>query len=137
MQYLIALILIPFVYLILIHKKKKKKELENNNWHLEKEENFNFHLIGKYFRNRANIEQDYYHLISDKISIDLDLDDVFKKIDRTTSKIGQQYLYYKIRIIKKSFTKLDKFSDLVNFFKENESKRQQCIKKLSNLKSER
>ena len=95
MQYLVVSILIILIYFIFIQKSGKKKEIDKTNWFKEKDENFNFYLIGKYFQSRINIDK-YFHLISDKVSIDLDLDDIFKKIDKTSSKIGQQYLYAKI-----------------------------------------
>ncbi|MBF2025092.1 hypothetical protein H0I72_11710, partial [Flavobacterium psychrophilum] len=93
MQYIIALILMIIVYITLIRKKKSEK-INSNNWFNEKDTNFDFYLISKYLNNRINIEKKYYQFITDKVSIDIDLDDVFKKTDRTISKIGQQYLYY-------------------------------------------
>ena len=134
MQYLIVSILIILIYYTLIHKTKKKKEFDKTNWFKEKEGSFNFNLIGKYFHNRAEIDN-YFHIITDKVSIDLDLDDVFKKIDRTTSKIGQQYLYSKIRTIKNSPSELENFSNLVAFFNNNEFEKIECIKNLSTLNS--
>lgn len=134
MQYLIVSILIVLIYFTLINKGRKKKEFDKSNWYNVKEESFNFNLIGKYFQNRIEIDN-YFQIITDKVSIDLDLDDVFKKIDRTTSKIGQQYLYSKIRIIKNSISELEKFSNLVEFFDENEFEKTECIKNLSSLNS--
>jgi len=134
MQYLLVSILIVLIYFTLINKGKKKKEFDKSNWHKEKEDSFNFSLIGKYFQNRIEIDN-YFQIITDKVSIDLDLDDVFKKIDRTTSKIGQQYLYSKIRIIKNSISELEKFSNLVEFFDQNEFEKTECIKNLSSLNS--
>ncbi len=134
MQYLIVSILIILIYFTLIYKGKKEKEFDKSNWYKVKEESFNFNLIGKYFQNRIEIDN-YFHIITDKVSIDLDLDDVFKKIDRTTSKIGQQYLYSKIRIIQKSISELENFSNLVSFFEENEFEKIECIKNLSSLNS--
>jgi hypothetical protein len=135
MQYLVVSILIILIYFIFIQKSGKKKEIDKTNWFKEKDENFNFYLIGKYFQSRINIDK-YFHLISDKVSIDLDLDGIFKKIDKTSSKIGQQYLYAKIRTIKNSISELDKFSKLVNFFINNEVERNLCIKRLSYLNSD-
>lgn len=41
--------------------------------------------------------QDDAHVIDDRIANDLDLDRVFAVIDRTTSRVGQQYLYDRLR----------------------------------------
>jgi hypothetical protein len=78
MQYLIVSILIVLIYFTLINKGKKKKEFDKSNWYKVKEDSFNFNLIGKYFQNRIEIDN-FFQIISDKVSIDLDLDDVFKK----------------------------------------------------------
>jgi DNA mismatch repair ATPase MutS len=134
-QYGIACFAILLIYFIFIHKKKKQL-IDPSLWLKEKEDNFNFYLIGKYFQNNIKFEKEYYQVITDKVSIDLDLDDVFKKIDRTTSKIGQQYLYYKTRVIHNSEEKLESFSKLVTFFNNNEKQRQECITELSKLKSQ-
>ena len=56
---------------------------------------FNFELINRFFENHGSSEK-VYQKISDNTWNDLDLNEVFKFIDRTTSKIGQQYLYFKL-----------------------------------------
>ncbi|MBK5208296.1 MAG: DNA mismatch repair protein MutS, partial [Flavobacteriaceae bacterium] len=58
----------------------------------------------------------------------------FKFIDRTSSKIGQQYLYFKIRTIETS-EKLRKFDVLSNLFLNNETLRFKSQLILSNLNS--
>lgn len=78
-------------------KKLRKFLLEN--WGVQKKgQYYNFYVIGKYFENNSHKEKTY-HIISEKSKIDFDIDDVFKFIDRTSSKIGQQYLYFKLRTI--------------------------------------
>ncbi len=134
-QYGIAFFAILLLYFIFI-RKKKEQVIDPYLWLKEKEDNFNFELIGKYFQNNIKFEKEYSQHISDKVSIDLDLEDVFKKIDRTTSRIGQQYLFYKTRVIHNSLEKLDSFSKLVTFFNDNEKQRQACITELSKLKSQ-
>ena len=96
-----------------------------------KAECFDFRQISKYFRN-ATQAQTHYHVISDKISSDLDLDDVFRYIDRTTSKIGQQYLYYKIRTID-SIERLNHSEQLVNLFEKQGDKSVKIKAELSKL----
>lgn len=58
---------------------------------------FNFYQIEKYFV--ADKAEGVFQVISDRTFQDLDLEDVFKYIDRTVSSIGQQYLYYFMRTI--------------------------------------
>ena len=55
---------------------------------------FDFDLISKYFYN-INNSKSKHHTITDKIRDDLDIDELFIRIDRTSSKIGQHFLYNK------------------------------------------
>jgi DNA mismatch repair ATPase MutS len=58
---------------------------------------FNFKMIEKYFRKKDNSKA--YQVLSDKTCNDLDFDDLFAYLDRTNSKVGQQYLYNKLRTV--------------------------------------
>lgn len=103
-----------------LHKRKVKKfrVFLLDNWGKEKKKSYyNFFVIGKYFNNNFH-KNNAYHIISEKCKNDLDLNAVFKFIDRTSSKIGQQYLYFKLHTIG-TIEALLKFDSLVNFFKEN------------------
>jgi len=57
-------------------------------------------------------------VVSEKSKIDLDIDEIFKFVDRTSSKIGQQYLYFKLRTIG-SIDALLTFDALTNQFQKN------------------
>lgn len=108
-----------FLYNNYSKKKKKAKLLDwlNNNWGKPKEDlYFNFYVIAKYFENNTH-KKNAFHIISDKCKSDLDIDELFKFIDRTTSKIGQQYLYFKLRTIG-SLKELKKFDALTTIFKD-------------------
>ncbi|MBK5244863.1 MAG: hypothetical protein JJE18_07540 [Eubacteriaceae bacterium] len=103
----------------------------------KKKEYFNFYVIyviGKYFENNTHKNR-AYHQISERTSLDLDIDELFKFIDRTSSKIGQQYLYFKIRTIE-TVEKLKKFEVLSNLFLNNETLRFKSQIILSKLNSE-
>ena len=72
--------------------------------------------IENYFLNTITESDDKLQLISDKIAVDLYLNDVFKLVDRTTSRIGQQFLYARLRTIDKNTDALlaqDAFADLM------------------------
>ena len=58
---------------------------------------FDFERIEKYFRKKDN--SDSFQVLSDKACNDLDFQELFMFIDRTNSKIGQQFLYNKLRVI--------------------------------------
>ena len=62
-----------------------------------KDDSFDFELIEKYFRKKDNSE--LFQVLSDKTCNDLDFQELFTFIDRTNSKVGQQYLYNKLRTI--------------------------------------
>ncbi|MHC5311067.1 MutS-related protein [Myroides sp. LJL116] len=75
-----------------------------------------FTLIRKYYLN--NKAANAFQSISDEIWSDLDLEDIYMFIDRTNSKIGQQYLYFKMRTIE-SVESLAKFNKIKGYFSEN------------------
>ncbi|WP_046756331.1 MutS-related protein [Kordia jejudonensis] len=117
-----TILILVFIFIYTNYTKKKRKEkltkhlLEN--WGKpKKQESFNFNLIERFFVNNTD-QEGVFHVISEKIQRDLDLDELFTYIDRTCSKIGQQYLYYKLRTIS-SIAKLVKFNSLVEVFRKD------------------
>ena len=80
-----------------INRKKKYIEHLLNSFGKQKEETFNFELIERYFRNKNN--SDSFQVISDKTCNDIDFYELFEFVDRTSSKVGQQFLYNKLRTI--------------------------------------
>lgn len=71
------------------------------NWGKPKEGTyFDFRSIKRYYANTV-LEQESVQQLTDQNCKDLDIDELFKYIDRTHSKIGQQYLYYSLRTIQK------------------------------------
>ena len=130
---LIIAVYLPYKY----SQKKKLKRLINslkNNWGKPKENEFyNFETIGQYFENSPN-KKSAFHTISDRTKNDLDINELFQFIDRTSSKIGQQYLYYKLRTIE-SKEKLIEFDKLTRLFKNDNELRLQSQITLSQLNS--
>lgn len=104
----------------MFNRKKKIKDKYRSSFGNLKNDSFSFELIENYFRNKDNSSS--FQVISDKTCNDLDFQDLFMFIDRTTSKVGQQYLYNTLRNIpgnKDSFSvqekiigELDKNPDL-------------------------
>ncbi len=103
----------------LFNKKHFSKNFNENAGKL-KLDFFNFDLISRYFKNVIKYKSSF-HIISDQIKDDLDFDDVFRFIDRTASKVGQQYLYYKIRTIR-NIEALNEFEKLINIFETQKEK---------------
>jgi hypothetical protein len=62
-----------------------------------KPDSFDFENIESYFRKKDNSTA--FQTLSDKTCNDLDFQELFMFIDRTNSKVGQQYLYNKLRNI--------------------------------------
>lgn len=82
-------------------KKRKERERRLRESFGEiKGEDFDFSLIEKYFRNKDNT--DSFQVLSDKTCRDIDFNEVFMFLDRSNSKIGQQFLYNKLRLIPKN-----------------------------------
>lgn len=124
MNWILGLIIILIIiYLISNYRTKKKKQqtIQDlvSNWGKEKKQDeFHFDSIEKYFNNN-NQKDKAFHIISDKCATDIDINDTFKIIDRTSSKIGQQFLYYKLRTIE-SQDNLLRFKNLTLLFEKNE-----------------
>ena len=97
-------------------------------------ENFNFNYIAAYFDGQP-VTNDALQQIPDETLTDLDFHNVFKIIDRTVSKVGQQYLYYKLRTIKNQNEVL-KFNRLSQQFSDDEVLRLKTQKNLLVLSQE-
>ncbi|ARV14386.1 MutS-related protein [Polaribacter sp. SA4-12] len=137
MDYFIFFAFICIVW-FLIHNFRKKKRLKKfktslyKNWGTpKKKEIYNFFVISKYFNNNRHKEK-AHHILSEKSKVDFDIDDIFKFVDRTSSKIGQQYLYFKLRTIG-TLKELKKFDDLTTLFQKNKDLSISCQIELSKL----
>lgn len=97
-----------------------------------KDDAYNFEWIGKYFARKDKSQA--FQVISDKTCNDLDFEELFMFLDRTTSKVGQQVLYNKLRII--SPTKSFDGEKLIALFSGNDEFRIGIQKQLQKLKSD-
>ena len=137
MNYFLGFAFVAILWFLLsnfFRKKRIKKFvllLEKNWGKPKKKPHYNFFVISKYFKNNAHKEKTY-HILSEKNKIDFDIDDVFKFIDRTTSKIGEQYLYFKLRTIG-SLKELLEFDKLTSIFQKNRNLSIACQLELSKL----
>lgn len=92
-------------------KRKKKIEHLHASFGLQKEEYFHFELINMYFAKQNH--NDCLQKVSDKTCNDLDFEELFIYLDRTNSKVGQQYLYHTMRTIPKENPKLDLKEEII------------------------
>ena len=123
-----------YLYLGRRRQTKHREELKNL-WAKPKEnQHFNFGLISAYFDLKNNKNEKNRQLISDKTADDLHLHDLFRIVDRTTSRIGQQFLYYKLRAINPDQRALMQFDTLVEKFAANAEERLNVQQYLSAIK---
>ena len=73
------------------------------------------------------------NFISDKTANDLNFEELFEHLDHTTSKVGQQYLYSKLRSINLSDYSIKHETITTQFIEDSEfaSKTEKCLKKLN------
>jgi hypothetical protein len=109
---------------------KKNAELLNN-YHKVKKGTFDFGKIEQYFS--GNDKTDIYQVISDKTNNDLDLDELFMFIDRTVSKVGQQFFYHIFRTIPQDRKRCNRFENLIRAFEENPALKTATILQLARL----
>lgn len=78
-------------------RRKRNKEKLLESFGNIKDDLFDFEQIEIYYRKRDN--SNTFQILSDKTCNDLDFKELFMFVDRTNSKVGQQYLYNKLRTI--------------------------------------
>jgi len=116
-----------------MNKNRTKERLRNNFGNL-KEDNFNFKDIETYFRKKDN--SGYLQTLSDKTCNDLDFEEVFMYLDRTTSKVGQQFLYNQLRNIPNSSDRIILREKLINELQKDEELITETQLKLEKLKKD-
>lgn len=92
-----------------------------------------FDLISRYFYNCP--AEDTCHTIDAETTADLDLNAVFERIDRTTSKVGQQCLYARMRTLRGE-EDAAAFGRSTDCFSRNGELAASCTKSLSRLTDE-
>ena len=108
------------------NNRKKLFEKFRSSWGQPKSEEFDFTLIDHYFRKKDH--SDVLQTISNQTINDLDFYSLFKFTDRTSSKIGQQFLFDRLLTID-TVPDFDAQEQLIGHFTENEQIRleTQCI----------
>ena len=96
-----------------------------------KDELFDFENIESYFRKKDHSSA--FQTLSDKTCNDLDFQELFMFIDRTNSKVGQQYLYNKLRNIPADSTENIKNERLLDEFANNSDIRVSVQNQLTKL----
>ena len=113
----------------MIFFRKKSAKLVRK-WDEQKNEDFNFDLIEHYFKNKDNSSA--FQTISNQLMDDIDFQDLFVFLDRTSSKVGQQYLYNQLLVIN-NHLHFEEQEALADYFLQNEEKRIKAQHLLSKL----
>ena len=133
MEYLI-LGLIGFILVILVihhvNKGRTKKKIDEirTAWGNPKKESFDFDCISKY---ADTVKENKFHRLTDQTIEDIDFYGLFAFIDRTTSKVGQQFLYKKI--IEPTNNITDQSQRLINLFSNDKQLREKIQLELLKL----
>ncbi len=102
---------------MLTKRDKKNKEKLIQSFGNIKNDSFDFEQIESYFRKKD--KSNAFQTLSDKTCNDLDFDELFMFVDRTNSKVGQQYLYNKLRTIPANSIGNELDEKLINEFTDN------------------
>lgn len=89
-------------------------------WGKLKSESFNFNLIERYFLN--NNHSGKFQVISDKTMNDIDFQELFMFLDRTNTRVGQQYLYNRLSTIDAN-DDFGRQENLIEYYLKNEQVR--------------
>jgi len=117
--YIILALVIIYV-LVYFYKKlseKTNRERLRQDWGQAKNSRYiDLDSVENYFLNTIADSAEKLQLISDKVATDLYLNEVFKLVDRTVSRVGQQFLYARLRTLDKDPAALiiqDAFAELI------------------------
>ena len=94
---MLKITLLKKTILMFSNSKKKNKEKLLIEFGNLKRDSFDFDNIESYFRKKDNSTA--FQSLSDKTCNDLDFQELFMYVDRTNSRVGQQYFYNKLRNI--------------------------------------
>ncbi len=116
---------------MLSNRKKRIREKLISEFGKLKDDSFDFEYIESYFRKKDHSTA--FQTLSDKTCNDLDFQELFMFLDRTNSKVGQQFLYNKLRSIPSDLSENSKHEKLLNEFANNSELRVSVQSQISKL----
>ena len=133
MEYLIFGLIGFIIVILVIHhvnkgRTKKKIEEIRKSWGNPKKESFDFDSISKY---ADTVKDSKFHRLTDQTIEDIDFYGLFAFIDRTTSKVGQQFLYKKL--LEPTDNTTDQSEVLINLFSTDKQLREEVQLELIKL----
>lgn len=111
----------------------KKADQLRAHWGKPKKDAFEFDLIKMYFNNNTEAA---FHTLSSQTKNDIDFDALFCAIDRTNTRVGQQFLYDALSKPINKTTGLDELKKQAEFFTENIELREKIQKIITPLAKE-
>ncbi|MEM8964983.1 MAG: DNA mismatch repair protein MutS [Bacteroidota bacterium] len=115
----------------MISSGKKRDQTILQNYKLVKKNGFDLDRISSYFSSKNS--DNHLQVISDSTWADLDFDEVFMYVDRTCSKVGQQYLYKTLHTLPEDNDRSARLEKIIAFFKDNSSIKESTVLSLSRL----
>lgn len=98
-------------------------------WGRKKEQRRDIDRVGSFFRYQAHTG----YIVDDQTARDLDIDELFARIDHTSSRVGQQALYDRLRHPPATEKEINAFDVRVRAFAEDEPRRLQTQRHLRTL----
>ncbi len=137
MEYFIigsAIVILIFILILIqyLHRIKFKGDIEKIRleWGKPKSRNSEFYFKG--IKMYANAINENFHRLTDQTIEDMDFHRVFMFIDRTTSKVGQQFLYKKV--IEPTNHVNDQLENLIELFTRDRNLREETQLELLKLR---
>ena len=112
--------------------KRDKKEILLN-YKRPKKADFFFERIALFFINSD--KSDAHQVIPYRTMRDLDMEELFMFMDRTCSKIGQQYLYATLRMIPKNDTNSQNIERIIKYLDDSPQLKESAVVEMSRLNS--
>ena len=116
----------------MLYWKNKKSAARNESFGKERKEFHSFEDIERYYRKKDFSTS--FEALTDRTCSDLYLNNLFIQIDRTTSRPGQQFLYYTLRNIPENNRRIELREEIINTLNENPDLRLSLIKNLNLLR---
>lgn len=129
---IVGVLILIFLKNISVLSRKKILQKIRENYGKRKTDYFNFDKIDLY---AALSKEKYFQKVSPQTIADTDFQEVFTFIDRTTSNVGQQYLYDKFCKPSNDLIALQTFQQQADFFKQETEKREKAQVQLFGLSS--
>lgn len=139
MEFLILFLALGLFFIIVfvreaVQAKKRERKFVDSLYHIGENPPRKEYSLERYARMGSFYQRHYKEgLIDDITWNDLNMDDVFKRMNYTFSASGEEYLYYTLRNTKRSVEELEHFENVLQFFQEHSGERVKLQFEMSRL----